>query len=170
MNIHQIELNDYQIANLLAMIEAAGYVTTLHSQNPGRNPLWAIQSGDWLGELYWKLPKTDYPPCRTAIELAKHAYSIAYEANDLTKEIEPRVAIIDYLINTKGFRNSLGVRPLSQQIAMFEKGILKDNRAFLMTAVVDDGRLTIKDCLNKMHYIDFSDPTFFEQINKICDI
>lgn len=50
-DIITIELNGYQIANLKSALEAIGY-----GRHEVRNPLWVLHTGDWVGEIYWKLP------------------------------------------------------------------------------------------------------------------
>ena len=60
---HQIILDDYQVANLRAVIEAAAPPIK-------RNPLYVINSGDWMMEIYLKLPKVDYKANKTAEEMA----------------------------------------------------------------------------------------------------
>lgn len=54
---HQIDLNDYQVANLRAAIEAIGYPS-----GTAQSPLSVLHSGDWLGEIYSKLPKLYVQP------------------------------------------------------------------------------------------------------------
>ena len=57
-----IQLNEYQVANLLALIEAIGYP----NGGPGvtGSPLGRLHSGDWLGEIYWKLATPQHPTFR----------------------------------------------------------------------------------------------------------
>lgn len=52
---YTIELDEYQTANLKAVIEAIGYPA---DRNHARCPLNVLNTGDWLGELYMKLPET----------------------------------------------------------------------------------------------------------------
>ena len=70
-----IELNDYQIANLRAAIEAAGYGTWREGRTNyvPRNPLYVLNNGDWIGELYQKLPSVEYKPNETPQALAEKA-------------------------------------------------------------------------------------------------
>jgi hypothetical protein len=63
----QIEFSEYEISNLRALIEACGYP---NGACP-RNPLWAINNGDWLGQIYNKLPIVNTGPNRTPNELAE---------------------------------------------------------------------------------------------------
>lgn len=65
-----IELDEYQIVNLRALIEAIGYPA---SEIPFANPLNAANTGDWLGEIYNKLPYTTQHPNLTALEMAQNA-------------------------------------------------------------------------------------------------
>ena len=70
-----IELNDYQVANLRAAIEAAGYNTwdpNKESHVP-RNPLYVLNNGDWIGEIYQKLPTVAYQPNASPQVLARAA-------------------------------------------------------------------------------------------------
>jgi len=52
----ELTLNDYQVANLRAAIEATGYNGVVQDSSP----LAVLNSGDWIGEIYWQLPK-GYP-------------------------------------------------------------------------------------------------------------
>lgn len=60
-----IELDKYEIANLRSLIEACFY----HQ----RNPLKVANTGDWIGQIYNKLPEVDYPPNVTPKELVDRA-------------------------------------------------------------------------------------------------
>jgi len=73
---YTIELDDYEVANLRAAIEAAGY---WGGQPAKRNPLYALNTGDWLGQIFWKLPQVDCKPNKTPEYLAKAAWEIAGE-------------------------------------------------------------------------------------------
>jgi len=66
---HQITLNDYQVANLKAMFEATGY----NSKEPIDSPLGALDTGDWLGEIYWKLPDVSSSPNSTPDSMIEYA-------------------------------------------------------------------------------------------------
>lgn len=48
---HVIELNDYQVVNLRAALEAIGYPW----KEEKRSPLTVLNSGDWVGEIWLKL-------------------------------------------------------------------------------------------------------------------
>lgn len=65
-----IELDEYQITNLRALLEAVGYPNW---EIPFSNPLNAANTGDWVGEIYNKLPEVDQHPNMTALEMAKTA-------------------------------------------------------------------------------------------------
>lgn len=65
---YAIKLTDYEIANLKSMIEAVGYPS--HNYN---TPLGVFNSGDWLGQIYNKLPIIDYLPNRSPQEYRKMA-------------------------------------------------------------------------------------------------
>ncbi len=69
-----ISLNAYQVANLKAAIEAAGYPAGMaeHEGIP-QNPICAINTGDWLGELYYMLPNVGMKPNTSPQEMAKNA-------------------------------------------------------------------------------------------------
>jgi hypothetical protein len=67
--MHTIVLNDDEVANLRVLIEACGYGFGKRVQ---RNPLWAANTGDWIGTLYQKLPQVECPE-RSAHDLAARA-------------------------------------------------------------------------------------------------
>lgn len=56
-----VELDGYQVANLRALIEATGY----NRAGNDPSPLAFLMTGDWIGEVYWKLPASEHPPNRT---------------------------------------------------------------------------------------------------------
>lgn len=57
MKKYTIELDEYQIANLRAAIQAIGYPA---DKDYARCPLNVLNTGDWLGEIYLKLPEVQY--------------------------------------------------------------------------------------------------------------
>ena len=65
---HEVRLSDYQVANLVESLRAI-----LGSMYGGvASPLNAMNTGDWVGELYWKLEGiTKAHPNRTAEEMAQ---------------------------------------------------------------------------------------------------
>ena len=69
--VYNIILNEYQIANLRSALEAAGYCDW--STQVLNNPLYVLQTGDWLGEIYNKLPEVDYQPNESPQVLADRA-------------------------------------------------------------------------------------------------
>mgnify|MGYP003463968239 CR=1 FL=1 len=69
--MHQIQLNDYEVANLRALIEACGYGRITNRVE--RNPLYVANTGDWIGQVWQKLPDVDYPPNATPEQLAARA-------------------------------------------------------------------------------------------------
>jgi len=71
MEKYTIELDEYQIANLKAVFEAAGY--NWHTTKIKDNPIFAINTGDWLSEIYVALPKVQYLPNKSATEIAQEA-------------------------------------------------------------------------------------------------
>ena len=63
-----ILLSDYEVVNLRAALQATGYGMT------GRSPLQVLNNGDWLGQIYQKLPYLDHPtPNADAFELQARA-------------------------------------------------------------------------------------------------
>lgn len=65
---HLIVLNDYQVANLMSMIHAAGYGSVYND-----SPLTVLNNGDWIGELFHKLPYVTQKPNASPEELALRA-------------------------------------------------------------------------------------------------
>lgn len=64
---YAIWLSDYEVANLRGAIEATGYGTWNHPNYPrssemNLNSRSALNAGDWLGQIYLKLPKVDTNP------------------------------------------------------------------------------------------------------------
>lgn len=51
-----ITLDDYQAANLIALIETIGYPTYRGVEH---SPYRYLDTGDWIGEIYWKLVGLD---------------------------------------------------------------------------------------------------------------
>ena len=80
--MYTITLNDYEVANLRALIEACGYGKAKRVE---RNPLWAANTGDWIGQIYNLLPIVAYPPNADADKLAQEAnkYLIDRNVNEL---------------------------------------------------------------------------------------
>lgn len=68
--MNTIVLNDYEVANLKALIESCGYGLP---NRVDRNPLWVANTGDWLGQIYQKLPTVHCDPNASPDELAKRA-------------------------------------------------------------------------------------------------
>lgn len=65
-----IELNHYQIANLRELIRTIGYWGALQgepdgAQLPHGHPLGALDTGDWVGEVWWALPEVAVAPNKT---------------------------------------------------------------------------------------------------------
>lgn len=75
MKEYTISLNEYQIANLRALINAVGYPW---GEVEERNPLWAANTGDWVGEVYSKLPEVDCEPNSTGHEIAQKSFSYVF--------------------------------------------------------------------------------------------
>jgi hypothetical protein len=65
---HIIALDDYEVANIKAALNATGYAALVE-----RNPLMVLNNGDWLGQLYQKLPYVQHRPNADWQELAKRA-------------------------------------------------------------------------------------------------
>lgn len=51
---HVLMLNDYQVANLRALLNAIGY--GCHFPETPSSPLSVVNNGDWIGEIYNMLP------------------------------------------------------------------------------------------------------------------
>jgi|SRR5581483_4629662 len=84
--MHDIQLDDYEVANLRAAIEAAGYSGQIKCSNccsytsrVPRNPLCAMHNGDWLGQIYNKLPEVAHKPNVHPEVMARFAMEIADE-------------------------------------------------------------------------------------------
>lgn len=69
-----ITLDNYEVTNLRALIEACGYPYTMRHE---RCPLNVANTGDWLGQIYLKLRKVDLKPNASAEELVRS--SLAWE-------------------------------------------------------------------------------------------
>jgi hypothetical protein len=67
---YSIELDDYEVANLRVAIEAIGYPWQKHKDH---SPLSVLNTGDWLGQLYLKLPIVEKMPNVSSYELIKRA-------------------------------------------------------------------------------------------------
>lgn len=67
---HAITLDHYEIANLRVALEACGYGLNNRVE---RNPLFVLSTGDWLGQIYNKLPAVEWHPNATPQELAARA-------------------------------------------------------------------------------------------------
>jgi hypothetical protein len=65
---HVILLNDYQVTNLRSLLHAIGYASVHRS-----SPLNVCDTGDWVGELYQKLPHVALAPNVEPGELARRA-------------------------------------------------------------------------------------------------
>lgn len=68
---YQITLDAYEIANLRAALEA---VLTFP-----RNPLHALNNGDWICQIYNKLPKVEHKPNQQPVETVLMAIEIAIQ-------------------------------------------------------------------------------------------
>lgn len=66
MKTFTIVLDEYHVSNLKAAIEAIGYPA---DKNLSRCPLNVLNTGDWIGELYQKLPETTYYPNSSAADM-----------------------------------------------------------------------------------------------------
>ncbi len=72
-----ITLDDYEIANLRSALESFGHATW-NKDWPGyveRSPLYVLNTGDWVGQIYNRLPPVEQKPNRTPQELAREANS-----------------------------------------------------------------------------------------------
>lgn len=70
---HTIELDDYEVANLRSAIEAIGYRLTTEQKVIPHSPLMVLNTGDWLGQIYQKLPVVKRSPNLDPVELACRA-------------------------------------------------------------------------------------------------
>lgn len=76
MTSFQIELDDYEITNLRAALEATGQGTWHESMRDPfvpDNPLGVLNNGDWVGQILGKLPVVSAIPNNTANGLAEQA-------------------------------------------------------------------------------------------------
>ncbi len=74
---YPVELDGYEVANLRAAIEAMGYPAT-REPSVLRSPLMVMHNGDWVGQVYNKLPEVaegDHVLNNTPEELAEAANS-----------------------------------------------------------------------------------------------
>lgn len=69
---HAIFLNDYHVANLKALLNAIGYPWNGGAVEED-NPFWIANTGDWVGEIYNKLPFTQEMPNETGEAMAERA-------------------------------------------------------------------------------------------------
>ena len=76
---YTLSLNDYQVANLRATIQAIGYpAESVEPRDRGSaNPLRALNTGDWLGEIYNLLPDINCSPNESPFVLRRHVESDA---------------------------------------------------------------------------------------------
>lgn len=65
----QLELDDYEAANLREALKA------IAGLDVDRSPLWALNSGDWVLQIYFKLKEIDSHPNLTAEQYTKVANS-----------------------------------------------------------------------------------------------
>lgn len=97
---HALMLNDYQIANLRAAIEACGYATW-HKDWFKKSPLMVLQNGDWMGEIYLMLPMVQHAPNQTPQKLIEEALArcapLSEGARALLKQIVEKQAEDDAL-------------------------------------------------------------------------
>jgi hypothetical protein len=63
-------LDAYEASNLREALRATGYGEPFH-----RSPLSVLHSGDWVGQVWQKVPDTGHPPNATAAEYAERARS-----------------------------------------------------------------------------------------------
>lgn len=84
---YTVTLNAYHVANLKAALEAAGIYRGPEPDGL-QNPLGALNTGDWLGEIYYKLPtEVDYRPNVPADDMVKRAKQIGMLNADKSKEV-----------------------------------------------------------------------------------
>ena len=68
MKTFMIELDEYEVANLKEVIEAIGYPAPYPNTRKSC-PLDVLNTGDWVGMLYNKLPDVDFEPNTKALDL-----------------------------------------------------------------------------------------------------
>jgi len=73
MKTFMIEMDEYEVANLKEAIVAMGYPAQF---NLPRCPLGVLNTGDWLGQLYCKLPDVDFEPNTKALDLVENSYDV----------------------------------------------------------------------------------------------
>lgn len=83
---YTIELDEYEVANLRTIFEAAGYWAS--KTKVPRNPLCALDTGDWFGQVYNKLPEVEYTPNVSARDLVTLVYLWDKVVNLTTQERE----------------------------------------------------------------------------------
>lgn len=66
---HTLILSDYEVANLRAAIHAVGYGAV----GGDTSPLGVLNTGDWLGQIFNRLPEVDLKPNAEADELRERA-------------------------------------------------------------------------------------------------
>ena len=69
LRTHPIVLNDYQVANLRALLELCGGWGGIEMPNPFS----AANTGDWVAEIYYKLPRVPREPNVSPAEMMRRA-------------------------------------------------------------------------------------------------
>lgn len=70
MDSYEIILDEYEIANLKALINAIGYPSCGPDAGDSIGHMLApLQTGDWLGQIYNKLPPVQFKPNSGAKEM-----------------------------------------------------------------------------------------------------
>jgi len=90
-----LDLNEYQAANLRWLIEACGYPCNHDGTASHVGPFCSTNTGDWLGEIYDRIPKTDHAPNKSRDDLEKdveswlttHTASLSPEIKRLTRDL-----------------------------------------------------------------------------------
>src|SRR5437763_1849787 len=86
-----LELNDYEAANLGSALKAA-----LIWQDVPDNPLRVLNSGDWIAQIYHKLPELEQRPNRTPEEYVKE--SLARARHILLKDKPQQAPAVDSFV------------------------------------------------------------------------
>jgi hypothetical protein len=89
---YTIELDAYEVSNLKAFLESVGYPVRGEREFPEPNPMSAGHTGDWTGQIWWKLDALDVDrdPNVTGQEMAYDALGRvrAWDNHQLTENGE----------------------------------------------------------------------------------
>lgn len=54
-SVYFLELSEYEAANLMQLVDAIYRFPHDKERVPGETPISRFNTGDWIGQLYWKL-------------------------------------------------------------------------------------------------------------------